>query len=159
MKKRSWLWRSGPVLTGVGIYYYLLAFVLTLDHPYFRFPHLDFKLNTALGYTWFLLGFALFLPSVGWAVAARVRGVAPTAGPFRSCRHPILASFVLGMVPALALLMRSWLAMTTSIVLTLIFFLMMPREERELAERFGPAYLDYRSRTNVLIPWLPRRTP
>ncbi len=75
-----------------------------------------------------------------------------TTGPYRYIRHPLMA----------CLLLFLWTppTMTTTLALlsggmTLYIFLGIILEERDLTQRFHPAYAVYRQRVPALIPWRP----
>jgi protein-S-isoprenylcysteine O-methyltransferase Ste14 len=72
------------------------------------------------------------------------------AGPYRYIRHPLMA----------CLLLFLWTPpiMTTTLALlsggmTLYIFIGLVFEERDLTQRFHPAYAAYRRRVPALIPW------
>jgi protein-S-isoprenylcysteine O-methyltransferase Ste14 len=76
-----------------------------------------------------------------------------TSGPFALCRNPMYLGHVL-FLAGVALSPRSWLgaAITAATALWLQFRVL--RDERRLAERFGDAYMQYRSRVKRWIPAL-----
>lgn len=80
-----------------------------------------------------------------------------TDGPYTWSRNPMVFG-TLAAYLGLALMADSW----GSLELILIFAALLLAylklvEERELALRFGPDYLNYRKRTSFLIPWPPER--
>jgi protein-S-isoprenylcysteine O-methyltransferase Ste14 len=80
-----------------------------------------------------------------------------TEGPFRYCRNPMTLGTILAYL-GVAVAVRT--VAGTAIVLSLAASLMVylkGLEERELAERFGEAYLAYKRETPFIIPRLPRR--
>lgn len=110
-------------------------------------------------------GFSLGLWSVG-AQLDRGRGtplpMMPTQelltdGPFRYCRNPMTLGAIsayLGI--ALAARTAAGTTITLSLAAVLLAYLRL-LEERELAERFGEAYLAYKRSTPFIVPRLPRR--
>jgi protein-S-isoprenylcysteine O-methyltransferase Ste14 len=105
------------------------------------------------------------LPFLYWVLASIGRNISETVltksdhqlvthGPYRWVRHPlytgaIVAFLSLGLIAAngflLAMGMAVWVAIATVVV---------PKEERHLAEKFGGAYLTYRRATGGWIPRL-----
>ena len=81
-----------------------------------------------------------------------------TSGIFAVVRHPIYSAWVVVILPGLALLSRSWPLLLMPIVADTVFKLTIHREDEYLQQRFGQAYLDYRSRVNEPFP-LPRFSP
>jgi protein-S-isoprenylcysteine O-methyltransferase Ste14 len=77
-----------------------------------------------------------------------------TRGPYRLVRHPMyLAFFVFGF--GLLLLAANWLIAGANLaVLTWMYLVRAPEEERMLAEHFGDAYSRYMQGTGRLLPRL-----
>ena len=76
-----------------------------------------------------------------------------TSGPFALCRNPMYLGHLI-FLAGLALSLRSWFG-TILLAGTAIWFqFRVRRDERRLAERFGEAYLQYRSRVKRWIPAL-----
>ena len=44
-----------------------------------------------------------------------------TKGPYRVCQNPLYASLILGLIPALSLIMNSWLVLTSSVIGYILF--------------------------------------
>jgi protein-S-isoprenylcysteine O-methyltransferase Ste14 len=123
--------------------------------------------NRVVGGILLLAGLALAL----WSIAAQLtRGKGTpipviatqallTAGPFRLCRNPMsLGTIVLYL--GLGIVLGSLSAIAIVLLLASLLILYILRiEERELAERFGAAYLAYKERTPFLIPRIGPRRP
>ena len=123
--------------------------------------------NLVVGSVLLLVGLALAL----WTIAAQLtrgRGTPIpametqellTAGPFRLCRNPMsLGTIVLYL--GLGVVIGSLSAIAIVLVLAGLLLLYIVRiEERELADRFGKAYLAYKERTPFLIPRVGPRRP
>ena len=80
-----------------------------------------------------------------------------TEGPFRYCRNPMTLGTILaylGMAVAAATFAGT--ALVLALAASLLVYLKR-LEERELAERFGEAYLAYRRQVPFIIPRLPKR--
>lgn len=104
---------------------------------------------------------AVFLLIIGlplWVVSGRTmfRGVGEgrllTAGPYAMCRHPIYGSWILFNLPAISLLSRSWLGLTSSVFAYVLLRMMAGAEEDYLLEKFGTPYSAYRRRTPFVLP-------
>jgi protein-S-isoprenylcysteine O-methyltransferase Ste14 len=80
-----------------------------------------------------------------------------TDGIYALCRHPIYAGWVLLILPALGLLMNSWLLLSAAAVMYVLTRIHVRREEENLQAQFGDRYLDYQRRTNAIFPAMPRR--
>jgi protein-S-isoprenylcysteine O-methyltransferase Ste14 len=59
---------------------------------------------------------------------------------------------------AVGLVLESWLVVTYAIAGSLVWnWLVRPLEERDLAAKFGKAYLDYAERVRCWVPRIPAR--
>jgi len=74
-----------------------------------------------------------------------------TDGLFAVFPNPMYASFVLAIVPGLALVLDSWLVLTGSAVVYALFRVLVPGEDRWLQEKFGAQYAAYRRRVLVKV--------
>lgn len=113
-----------------------------------------------LGALFFVAG----LPWVGWAVfwqlskgkGTPVPMVPPkeflVSGPYRYCRNPMMLGFFLYLAGWASLFNRtgSWIA--AALLLTLLVLEIKLIEEKELAERFGNVYREYKKKTSFFIP-------
>ena len=71
-------------------------------------------------------------------------------GPYRIVRHPMYSGAIL-IAFGWALLIHSWLAIGTALVLFVLFDLKSRREEAWLKEKF-PGYITYQQRVRKLVP-------
>jgi protein-S-isoprenylcysteine O-methyltransferase Ste14 len=78
-----------------------------------------------------------------------------TGGVLALGRHPIYSAWIVFILPGLALLSRSWPMLLMPLVAYAVFKARIHCEDEYLTQRFGQAYLQYRSRVNELIP-IPR---
>jgi len=76
-----------------------------------------------------------------------------TSGPFAWCRNPMYLGHMIFLV-GLTLSLRSALAAAITGWTIVWFQFRVHRDERRLAERFGPAYLEYKARVKRWIPGL-----
>lgn len=73
-------------------------------------------------------------------------------GPYAIIRHPIYAGFITIMVLVL-LLSSNWvLGLSGLLLVSSIAVVRVPQEERQLHERFGPAWTAYARRTGAFVP-------
>jgi len=79
-----------------------------------------------------------------------------TTGPFGVVRNPIYAGVIFLALPAVAVICRSWLMLTTVPLAYAAFKWLIRAENAYLAEKFGQDYRDYCARVNEVFPW-PRR--
>lgn len=92
----------------------------------------------------------------GWSLRtfnrARRADVLATTGPYARCRHPIYATWLFLVGPGVCLLAGSWLLLTTPVVAYVAARLLVGREERWMADRYGDAWRTYRERTGRFVP-------
>jgi protein-S-isoprenylcysteine O-methyltransferase Ste14 len=82
-----------------------------------------------------------------------------TSGPFSICRNPLYVSLLLLIIPALSIILNSWLVMTSSLVGFILFKLFIKSEDKELEKFFGEDYLKYKRETPEFFPLLHRTFP
>jgi protein-S-isoprenylcysteine O-methyltransferase Ste14 len=75
-----------------------------------------------------------------------------TNGAFSLCQNPLYSSIILFIIPALSLLINSWLILTTSITGYILFKLYISKEYTELEKFFGENYLRYKNETPEFFP-------
>jgi protein-S-isoprenylcysteine O-methyltransferase Ste14 len=75
-----------------------------------------------------------------------------TKGSFSLCQNPLYAAIILFMIPALAMLLNSWLVLTSSLVGYIIFKLHIKHEYEMLEKFFGEEYLKYKRETPEFFP-------
>jgi len=111
-----------------------------------------------------ILFFVAGIPWLSWAVLWQLwkgKGtpvpLVPTkeflpSGPYRYCRNPMMLGFFLYLAGWAALFNRagSWI---TAIILTILLLLEIKFiEEKELEQRFGDTYREYKKKTPFFIP-------
>jgi protein-S-isoprenylcysteine O-methyltransferase Ste14 len=100
-----------------------------------------------------LLSIALFVASTRQfnAAGTPVPGNRPTrvivhTGAYRFSRNPIYLAFSLFVLGLACWLNSLWLLATLAAAVSVIAFVVIPREERYLERRFGAEYLDYKGK-------------
>ena len=129
-----------------------LATALRPEHLVMRFaPVLAFRIAGGL---LIASGLALFLPA-NIAMERAVRaGRLETCGPFARCRNPMYFGWMCLILPGIAVFTRAWLVFLSPALALGLFFVLLPREEALLAERFGREYQEYKARVPALLPRL-----
>jgi len=80
-----------------------------------------------------------------------------TTGPFQYCRNPMTLGTILAYL-GIAIIAGSVMGLVLMACFIALLLLYLKRmEERELAERFGEAYLAYKRKVPFIIPRRPRR--
>jgi protein-S-isoprenylcysteine O-methyltransferase Ste14 len=76
-----------------------------------------------------------------------------TTGPYSLSQNPLYTSLVLVIVPALSLILNSWLVLTSSLVGYILMKIFIKSEYRELEKFFGEEYLKYKRETPEFFPF------
>jgi protein-S-isoprenylcysteine O-methyltransferase Ste14 len=97
----------------------------------------------------------LYLPSARMVLKGVPQGRLLATGPYALCRHPLYASFILFLAPALAFGLRNWLVLLISVNGYAAFKALVSRENTIMQKTFGKKYASYQARVNEFIP-LPR---
>jgi protein-S-isoprenylcysteine O-methyltransferase Ste14 len=154
MEARLSRWGVGPkIALGAGGYAVLALVASCLWPEVCSLRFIPSWILYSLGGILCVLGIPLWLAGIHAAMSAYNRDELMTSGVFGLVRHPIYAAWIVFLLPGIALLCQSWLLFGASLTGYAVFKLSIQREDDYLAQRFGQAYLDYRSRVNELFPW------
>jgi protein-S-isoprenylcysteine O-methyltransferase Ste14 len=152
MKKLS-RWGIGPKMALLTIVYSTVLFAACFTFPgLFEDRFIPYPVALALACALFCVGAPLFVASYTAIDRSYQADVLNTQGVYRFCRHPLYASFILFIVPGIALLIHFWLLYTVPLFLYIVFRVFIRTEETYLEKRFGNNYIAYRARTNLLFP-------
>lgn len=148
----------GPVWGFPSILYLVLTVVITYAFPAFRMPDSLYPMLTYLAVLLLLVGIPYYVVSAKAVMKAFSAGELVTNGVYGVCRHPLYGSWIVFIVPAIALLFHSWLSLTAPLVMYVLLRAMVAKEEDYLAEEFGEAYLEYKKKVPFVCPtgWLKR---
>jgi protein-S-isoprenylcysteine O-methyltransferase Ste14 len=106
---------------------------------------------------------AATLPAIAWVLGSLGRNVSETVltkeghvlvthGPYRWVRHPLYTTGLILLVSLGVVAANAFVLLFTVAAFVAIRWLVIPREEGELAARFGAAYERYRSQTGTFVP-------
>ena len=111
------------------------------------------ELGAWVGVPIMVAALALFLSSIrGFKAAGTpVPGNKPAtaivqSGPYRFTRNPIYLAFALLVLGVACALNSLWLLGALAAAVSVMSFVVIPREERYLERRFGVEYLDYKAK-------------
>jgi protein-S-isoprenylcysteine O-methyltransferase Ste14 len=80
-----------------------------------------------------------------------------TSGTYSICQNPLYCSIILFIIPALSLILNSWLILTSSIIGYILFKIYIKKEYYDLEKNFGEDYIKYKSETPEFFPLLRRK--
>jgi protein-S-isoprenylcysteine O-methyltransferase Ste14 len=128
---------------------------IVLSHSYDRlFSYTSENSNILLiaGIALMAAGLAFYFSTVRMLLKGLKETRLITTGPYSLCQNPLYASLILLIIPALSLLLNSWLVLTSGIVGYILLKLFIRSESRELEKFFGEDYLKYKKETPEFFP-------
>jgi protein-S-isoprenylcysteine O-methyltransferase Ste14 len=147
-------WGIGPIFAALSLGYGLIMFALSrYFFPHYQMQFLPHRFFLMLGITLIAIGIPFFLISAVTVQRAYNADKLVTDGIFRWCRHPLYASWVVFIVPGIALLEKSWIGLTTPIFMYIILRILVQKEEIHLENVFGSEYLDYKKKVPCILPY------
>jgi protein-S-isoprenylcysteine O-methyltransferase Ste14 len=152
-KKEMGVEGVGPmIILPMIIMLFLTIEISILYSPAFDFSFLPRDLTLALGALLLVIGVPLWLWSVVTFFQAYQKDRLATRGPYAIMPNPVYSSWIVFIVPAIALLLNFWLVLATSIVMYLCQRRFIHKEDEHMRKKFGKQYEEYRKK--VLIRWL-----
>jgi len=151
--ERMSIWGVGPAVGPPTACYALAALMATFVWPsVFTCAVVPYPCLAVVGGTLLAIGVALYVVAVLTVRKAYRDGRLVTDGMYAICRHPIYAVWILLILPALGLLVNSWLVLSTALVMYVLTRIHLRREEESLEAQFGQQYADYKRRTGAIFP-------
>jgi len=152
MEKMS-RWGIGPIFAFLSIGYGLVPlFISRYFHPFFQVGFVPYWILVVLGVILIGIGLPFFFISAKTVTHAYNADQLVTDGIFRCCRHPLYSSWVVFIVPGMALLANSWIALTTPVAMYFILRFLVRKEESYLESVFGSEYLEYKKKVPCILP-------
>lgn len=153
MKKLSFL-GIGPKIGLIAIPYLIVTILLS---AYFKelFAY-SLQLSKPLfiaGIVLLAAGLVFYLITVKLLLTGLRQTKLMTSGTYYCCQNPLYAGLILMIIPALSLLLNSWLILTTSVVAYFIFRMLIKSEYQEMESFFGDSYKKYQSETPEFSPF------
>ena len=153
MEEKMPLHGVGPVFAALSFGYGIVMLIISgYFHPVFQVDLVPHWLLTIIGILFLVIGAPFFLISVITVVRAYSANELVTEGVFRCCRHPLYASWVVFIVPGIALLLKSWILLTTPLFMAFILRLLVKKEEAYLERVFGSSYTAYKNHVPCILP-------
>jgi protein-S-isoprenylcysteine O-methyltransferase Ste14 len=153
MSKRLSRWGVGPRILGSAAIYAVSAAVVSHNFPnIFVLSTIPYGLFVAVGVLLLAIGIPMLAIGVRAMTIAYNGDQLATEGIYGVVRNPIYSAWIAIVIPGLTMFSQSWLVLLTPLVAYSVFKLLIGREERYLADRFGQEYEAYRSEVNEIIP-------
>lgn len=152
MKKMSII-GIGHKLFGGTFLFFILSSILTIKYTWiFKITIYDTFLINAVAVIMIVSGGLFYGVSLKVFLEDFKKGALVKRGTFSMCRNPIYASWVLFFIPAIGLLLNSWIIASSSLCMYILLKKMIKEEEGYLEETFGEEYIIYKNSVNMIIP-------
>ncbi|HCY40812.1 MAG TPA: hypothetical protein DHV48_05575 [Prolixibacteraceae bacterium] len=142
----------GPKIGKVLLPWLTVAIVLSCTTHFFNFTPENTKVLKIIGAMLMTFGLIFYLATVKMLLKGLNETRLVTNGAFYLCQNPLYAAILLFIIPALSLLLNSWLVLTSSVVGYFMFKVFIKGEYQELEKFFGEEYLKYKSETPEFFP-------
>ncbi len=153
MEEKMSRWGSGPIFAALSIGYGMVTIVISrYFHPVFQIDFVPHRFLIILGMALIVIGIPFYIISAKTVMRAYNADKLVTNGIYRCCRHPLYASWVVFIVPGIALLVNSWIALTIPIFMYLILRQLVKKEENYLESVFGSGYREYKKKVPCILP-------
>lgn len=153
MNERMSILGIGPKMAVFTIPYFIITIFLSSWYPHlFNMYFIPRVITLTFGIALLVIGLAFYILTVRTFLAEFKTGNLITKGTFSLCRNPIYATFMLFIIPAVSLLINSWLSLTSSVLIYIVFKILIRREYDYLRGRFGEEYDKYEKRVNEVFP-------
>lgn len=154
MKEKMTLGGVGPGIALISLPYTLLAIYVHNSSP--TLPQMSFLtpfLSKAIGFTLIILGLLFYLATIYVFMADFKKQILITRGPYKWCRNPIYATWIVFVIPGLAILFHSLIILSIAVVVYINFKAAIHGEYRVLRQNFGDSYEVYEKSVNELFPF------
>jgi len=152
MKNKLNFFGVGPKIAKVLIPWLAIAIIASLASNYFIFTAEKVKVLKIIGTALLIFGMIFYLTTVKLLLKGLKETRLVTNGSFYLCQNPLYTAILLFIIPAVSLLLNSWLVLTSSLVGYILFKTYIRNEYQELEHFFGDEYLKYKNNTPEFFP-------
>jgi protein-S-isoprenylcysteine O-methyltransferase Ste14 len=143
----------GPKIARIAIPCLAVAITLTILFPEkLTFGKAAQQPLLIAGIVLLILALVMYIATLLLMIPAIRKNRLVTGGTYRLCRNPLYAALILFLIPGLALILNSWIVLTTSIVAYFLFRRFVHEEEELLDRIFGEEFRKYREQTSCFFP-------
>lgn len=142
----------GPKIGQVLVPWLAVTIILSCTTNFFTFIPENTRVLKIVGTVLMISGLIFYFSTVRMLLKGLKEMRLVTNGAFSLCQNPLYAAIILFMIPALALLLNSWLVLTSSLVGYVIFKIHIKHEYEMLEKFFGEEYLKYKHDTPEFFP-------
>ncbi len=130
----------------------------SLFYPIFQIP-IHYYVQVIIGSILIIIGIIVFIHSERMLSVAHKSSELVTTKFYAYVRHPMYASWGLGVLPGIFFLINSWLFFLTLIIYYISVRIFIRKEEKYLLEKFGEKYAYYKKHVNLFFPNLKKYKP
>jgi protein-S-isoprenylcysteine O-methyltransferase Ste14 len=143
----------GPKIGALLLPWFALSITLScIEKNLFRYYNGSGNILLFAGIILMVFGLIFYLSTVRLLLKGLKETRLVTNGAFSLCQNPLYSSIVLFIIPALSLILNSWLVLTTSIAGYILFKFFIKKEYYELEKVFGNDYRKYKNETPEFFP-------
>jgi protein-S-isoprenylcysteine O-methyltransferase Ste14 len=142
----------GPKIGTILLPWLAVTLVLSCTMSHFTFTLKNAEVLKIVGTGLMLFGLVFYFSTVILLLKGLKETRLVTNGAFFLCQNPLYAAILIFIIPALSLLLNSWLILTSGIVGYFMFKIYIRKEYQELEKFFGEEYLKYTSETPEFFP-------
>lgn len=144
---------SGMKIAALGFPYFAFTIVLSRIHSHiFSITFISEDILFIVGVILLIIGESANALSTAKMIKAFSNNKLAKEGPYSVCANPMYASQIFLSAPGVALMMGSWLVLTTTIAGFILVRFFIKGEEEYLREQFGEEYEEYKK--GVLIKFI-----
>jgi protein-S-isoprenylcysteine O-methyltransferase Ste14 len=153
-RKKMRIYGIGPALILSGVPFIVLTCILSnILMNGFRYPFINISILKIFGILDIVIGTIFWVIAVCTFHPAFEAGKLVTKGVYSYCRNPIYSSWILFIVPGISLFLNNYMVLSIAIGMYCFFKLFISRETKMLQQIFGEEYLNYKQRTNEIVPF------
>ena len=112
------------------------------------FPFYQVKILKPVGWIFICLGIIVYFTALIQFIRGFQSGKLITNGVYSLSRNPIYSSWILLILPGIAMASNNWVFLSGALVMYISLRLSIDGEEQELEKIFGKYYLQYKSEVN-----------
>lgn len=149
----------GPkILIAICPFFVLFGILNSFYYPVFQIP-INYYWMLIIGSILIIFGVFVFIYSERILSSAYNSSELLTVKTYAYVRHPMYASWGLGILPGIFCLFNSWILFLIIFMYYLSVRIFIRKEERHLLNKFGKKYAHYKKSVNAFFPKLRNYTP
>jgi protein-S-isoprenylcysteine O-methyltransferase Ste14 len=134
----------GPKIAIPSIIYLLLTIIVDrLYYPLFKITSGSPEVLIIIGVILIFIGVGLVITCARKLVKSFNANLLMTDGPYKVCRNPLYAIYMILVFPGISLILNSWLVLSSVIVNFILLQIFIKAEYQYLKEKFGEEYKTY----------------